>query len=42
MIVQEAGGLLTNSIGEDWESFRRSLIAGGARIHDQLMALIRD
>jgi myo-inositol-1(or 4)-monophosphatase len=42
MIVQEAGGLLTNSIWESWEGFTRSLIAGGARVHDQLMALIRD
>ncbi len=42
MIVQEAGGLLTNSIWESWEGFTRSLIAGGERIHDQLMTLIRD
>ena len=41
MIVQEAGGILTNSIAESWEGFTRSLIAGGARIHDRLMALIR-
>jgi len=42
VIVQEAGGRLTNSIGESWESFTLSLVAGGAHIHDQLMALIRD
>lgn len=42
LIVQEAGGRLTNSIGESWEGFSRSLIAGGARIHEQLMTLIRD
>jgi len=42
IIVQEAGGLLTNSIWESWEGFARSLIAGGARVHDQLMELISD
>jgi len=42
MIVQEAGGLLTNSIWESWEGYSRSLIAGGVRIHGKLMALIRD
>jgi myo-inositol-1(or 4)-monophosphatase len=41
VIVQEAGGLLTNSIWESWEGFTRSLIAGGTRVHDQLMALVR-
>jgi myo-inositol-1(or 4)-monophosphatase len=42
LIVQEAGGVLTNSLGKSWESFSRSLIAGGPQIHRQLMKLIRD
>ena len=42
LIVQEAGGRLTNSIGESWEGFSRSLIAGGVRIHRQLMRLVHD
>jgi len=42
MIVQEAGGLLTNSIWESWEGYTRSLIAGNSRIHDRLMALIHN
>jgi myo-inositol-1(or 4)-monophosphatase len=41
LIVQEAGGQLTNSIGKSWESFSRSLIAGSPRIHEQLMKLVR-
>jgi myo-inositol-1(or 4)-monophosphatase len=42
LIVQEAGGRLTNSIGKSWEDFSRSLIAGGAQIHRQLMKLVCD
>jgi len=41
LIAQEAGGRLTNSIGESWEGFSRSLIAGNSAIHGQLMRLIR-
>jgi myo-inositol-1(or 4)-monophosphatase len=41
LIAQEAGGRLTNSIGESWEGFSDSLIAGGPSIHKQLMRLIR-
>jgi myo-inositol-1(or 4)-monophosphatase len=41
LIAQEAGGRLTSSIGESWESFSHSLIAGGPAIHRQLMRLIR-
>jgi myo-inositol-1(or 4)-monophosphatase len=42
LIAQEAGAMVTNSLGRSWETFRRSLIAGGPRIHRQLMKLIRD
>jgi len=42
LIVQEAGGKLTNSIGKSWERFSRSLIGGGPSIHGQLMSLVRD
>jgi myo-inositol-1(or 4)-monophosphatase len=41
LIAQEAGGRLTNSLGESWEGFSRSLIAGGAPIHSRLMRLVR-
>jgi myo-inositol-1(or 4)-monophosphatase len=41
LIVQEAGGMLTNSIGESWDSFSRSVLGGGPRIHRQLMKLVR-
>jgi myo-inositol-1(or 4)-monophosphatase len=42
LIAQEAGGVLTNSLGKSWESFSRSLIAGAPLIHRQLMKLVRE
>jgi myo-inositol-1(or 4)-monophosphatase len=41
LIVQEAGGRITNSLGESWESFSRSLIAGGSLIHRRLLRLVQ-
>ena len=41
LIAEEAGARVTNSTEESWEEFSRSLIAGGERIHRQLMTLIR-
>jgi myo-inositol-1(or 4)-monophosphatase len=41
LIAQQAGGRLTNSLGKSWESFSRSLIAGGTPIHSRLMKLVR-
>jgi myo-inositol-1(or 4)-monophosphatase len=40
LIVQEAGGRLTNSSGESWENFSGSVVAGGPRIQKQLLSLI--
>lgn len=42
LIAQEAGARVTDSTGESWEGFSRSLVAGGAPIHGQLMRLVRD
>jgi myo-inositol-1(or 4)-monophosphatase len=41
LIVQEAGGRITNSSGKSWEDFSRSILAGGPRIHRQLLSLVR-
>lgn len=40
LIAQEAGAKVTNSLGESWENFSQSVIAGGDSVHSQLMALI--
>jgi myo-inositol-1(or 4)-monophosphatase len=40
LIVREAGGMITDSIGGSWESFSRSLLAGGERIHRQILSLL--
>jgi myo-inositol-1(or 4)-monophosphatase len=41
LIVQEAGGKITNSLNESWEGFSNSIVAGGEDCHRQLMRLIR-
>ncbi len=40
LIVEEAGGRITNSLGESWESLSRSIIAGGPRLHRRLLAFL--
>ncbi len=40
LITQEAGGIVTNSLGESWENFSRSLLAGGSVIHTRLLSLV--
>ncbi len=40
LIVEEAGGRVTNSLGESWESLSRSIIAGGPAIHRRLMSFL--
>lgn len=41
LIVQEAGGRVTNSAGEKWEEFSGSILAGGEFIHSRLLSMIR-
>jgi len=41
LIVREAGGCVTNSAGEDWQTFRASIIAAGEPIHKRLLRMIR-
>jgi myo-inositol-1(or 4)-monophosphatase len=41
LMVQQAGGKITDSRGGSWESFSRSLVAGGERIHRQILSLLR-
>lgn len=41
LIAEEAGGKVTNSLNQTWEGFSRSIVAGGEKIHRQLMTLIR-
>lgn len=41
VIVEEAGGHVTNALGNDWESLSGSIVAGGAAIHRQLLSLIK-
>ena len=40
IIVEEAGGRVTNSLGGSWESFSRSIVAAGPRLHRKLLDLV--
>ncbi len=40
LIVEEAGGRITNSLGGSWESLSRSIIAGGPRLHRRLLSFL--
>ena len=40
LIVQEAGGRVTNSAGESWNTFRGSVIAAGDPIHAAIINMI--
>lgn len=41
MMVQEAGGRITDSSGRSWKNFSRSLLAGGSNIQRQMLSLVR-
>jgi myo-inositol-1(or 4)-monophosphatase len=41
LIVEEARGRVTNSSGESWQRFSRSILAGGPQIHRRLLSLVR-
>lgn len=41
LMVHEAGGRVTDSSGESWESFSRSILAGGPHVHRQILSLVR-
>lgn len=41
IIVEEAGGRVTNSLGDSWESRSRSIIAAGPRIQRKLLSFIQ-
>ena len=40
LIVEEAGGRITNSLGASWESLSRSIVAGGPRLHRRLLSFL--
>jgi len=40
IIVDEAGGRVTNSLGDSWEGLSRSIIAAGPRLHRRLLRFI--
>jgi len=40
LIVQEGGGVVTNSAGENWEMLTGSVLAGGKSIHAKLLSMI--
>ena len=41
LIIEEAGGRVTNSLGEGWEDLSRSIIAGGPAFQRKLLAFVR-
>lgn len=41
IIVEEAGGLVTNSLGDSWESLSRSIIAAGPRLQRRLLSFVQ-
>jgi myo-inositol-1(or 4)-monophosphatase len=40
IIVEEAGGRVTNSLGKSWESLSRSIVAAGPSLHRKLLSFI--
>jgi fructose-1,6-bisphosphatase/inositol monophosphatase family enzyme len=40
LLVQEAGGIVTNSIGQVWESLKGSVLAGGEAVHAKLISIV--
>jgi len=41
LILEEAKGRVTNSSGNSWRKFTRSILAGGPKVHEQLLSLVR-
>jgi myo-inositol-1(or 4)-monophosphatase len=41
LIIEEAGGRVTNSLGEGWEDLSRSIIAGGPAFQRKLLAFVK-
>jgi myo-inositol-1(or 4)-monophosphatase len=41
IIVEEAGGQVTNSLGDSWEGLSRSIVAAGPRVHRKLLRIVR-
>jgi myo-inositol-1(or 4)-monophosphatase len=41
LILEEARGRVTNSSGGSWRKFTRSILAGGPKVHEQLLSLVR-
>lgn len=41
VILEEANGRITDSLGESWRRFTRSILAGGPSVHRQLLSLVR-
>ncbi len=41
LIVEEAGGRVTNSSGGSWQRFTKSLLAGDPFVHKRLLSLVR-
>ena len=41
IIVEEAGGRVTNSLGDSWESLSRSIVAAGPLLHRRLLQFVR-
>jgi len=41
IIVEEAGGRVTNSLGDSWESLSRSIIAAGPRLQRKLLSFVQ-
>jgi len=41
LILEEANGRVTNSSGNTWRKFTRSILAGGPKVHEQLLSLVR-
>jgi len=41
IIVEEAGGRVTNSLGASWESLSRSIVAAGPRLQRKLLSFVQ-
>lgn len=41
LIVEEAGGRVTNSLGDSWENLSRSIIAAGPRLQKRLLSFVQ-
>lgn len=41
VILDEARGKVTNSLGGSWKLFSRSILGGGPQVHNQLLSVVR-